>query len=149
MNARIPRTFLAALAASALGAGLLATGAVGASKPRLTSPKPGGVLSLGSQATFKAKDGSASARRYGVYITISTSKKRRANGDLKKTSIGSFRKMKRKGTAFRYKSEDYSFPTWFMAREGTYYWQVYRIDCTDPAAKDCHVHSKIRSFKVR
>ena len=149
MNARMPRTFLAALAASALAAGLLAAGAVGASKPTLTSPKAGGVLELGSQATFKAKDGTAAARRYGLYVTISTSKKRRANGDLKKTSVGSFRKMKRKGTSFRYRSEDYSFPTWFMSREGTYYWQVYRIDCADPAARDCHVHSRIRSFKVR
>lgn len=149
MNARMPRTFLAALVTTALVAGLLASGAVGASKPRQTSPKRGAVLSLGSRATFKARDGSSAARRYGVWITISTSKARKANGDLKQTEIGSFRRMKRKGTAFRYKTEDYSFPTWFMAREGTYYWQVYRIDCGDPSARACHVHSRVRSFKVR
>lgn len=147
MNARMPRTFLAALAVAALAGGLLASGAVGASTPRQTSPKRGAVLALGSQATFKAKDGTSAARRYGLWITISTSKRRKANGDLRQTSIGSFRKMKRRGTSYRYTSEDYSFPTWFMAREGTYYWQVYRIDCA--AAKSCHVHSRIRSFKVR
>jgi hypothetical protein len=149
MNARMPRTFLAALAATALVAGLFASGAVGASKPRQISPKRGAVLELGSRATFKAKDGTSAAKRYGVWITVSTSKTRTANGDLKQTEIGSFRRMKRKGSSFRYKTEDYSFDTWFMAREGTYYWQVYRIDCGDPSARDCHVHSKVRSFKVR
>ena len=149
MNARTPRTFLTALLVAALAAGLLATGAVGASKPRLSSPSAGKVLELGSRPTFKAKDGTAAARRSGVYITVSTSKRRKANGDLRQADVGSFRKMKRRGTTYRYKTEDYSFPTWFMAREGTYYWQVFRIDCTDPAARDCHVHSKIRSFKVR
>ena len=147
MNARMPRTFLAALAATALAAGLLAAGAVGASAPRQTAPKARAVLALGSQTTFKVRDTTSAGRRYGVWITVSTSKRRKANGDLKQTSIGSFRRMKRKGTTYRYKTEDYSFPTWFMAREGTYYWQAYRIDCA--AVKSCHVHSKIRSFKVR
>jgi hypothetical protein len=127
---------------------LIAPAGASASRPALVSPKRGKVLSLGSQPTFKARDSSAAAHRYSVYITISTSKKRKANGDLKKTSVGTFSAMKRRGSAFRYKAPFYTFPTWFMQVADTYYWQVYRIDCST-GNKSCHVQSKIRSFKVR
>jgi len=134
------------LIATTLALGLAAPGAASAASPTQIAPKSGSVLTAGSQPTFKVRDASASARRYGVFVTVSTSKKLTARGDLKKTDIGTFAKMKRRGSVFSYKTPLYSFPTWFMVRAGTYYWQAFRIDCS---VKGCHVHTKVRSFKVQ
>ncbi len=117
-----------------------------AAAPKLLKPKAGAALAVGSEPTFKVRDGSAAAKKYKIYITIGTSRKRTKNGDLKRTSIGTFTSTKRKGNVFSYTPEDYSFDTWFMNRPGTYYWQAFHIDC---AVKGCHVHSKIRSFEVQ
>lgn len=84
-------------------------------------------------------------------MTVSTTKQRDKKGDLKRPKvggqdIGTFSSMKRKGSSHSYKTEKYSFPTWFMNRPGKYYWQAYRIDCR---VKGCHIHSKVSSFIVR
>ena len=134
------------LIATALVLGLAAPGAAGARSPAQIAPKSGSVLTAGSQPTFKVRDTSASARKYGVFVTVSTSKRLTRTGDLKKTDIGTFAKMKRRGSVFSYKTPVFTFPTWFMVRPGTYYWQAFRIDCS---VKGCHVHTKVRSFKVR
>ncbi len=124
----------------------LAVPAVASAAPKLLQPKAGGVLALGSEPTFKVRDTSQAARKYKVYITIGTSKKRTKNGDLERTEIGTFTSTTRSRATYKYVPEDYSFPTWFMNRAGKYYWQAFHIDC---AVKGCHVHSKIRSFRVR
>jgi hypothetical protein len=136
------------LTVTAIALGLVMPTVADAARPKQVSPKPGKALAVGSQPTFKVRDGSAAARQYTVYITISTTKKRKANGDLKRTSVGTFASMKRKGSIHRYKAPFYTFPTWYMQAPDTYYWQAYRIDCST-GNKSCHVHSKIRSFKVR
>ena len=123
------RTILGPLLGAALAVGLLAPGAASASSPAQVSPKRGTVFAAGSQPVFKVRDGSRAARRYSMYITISTSKKRKRNGDLRRTEIGTFASMKRRRSIHSYKPENYTFPTWFMVRPGTYYWQTYRIDC--------------------
>lgn len=143
-----PRTAQGVLVATTLALGLLAPAAADAARPAQISPRGGALLALGSQPLFKVRDGTAAARRYDVFLTISTSKRRKRNGDLKRTSIGTFASMRRRGTVFRYRPPDYSFPTWFMARAGTYYWQAYRIDCST-GNSSCHVHTRIRSFRVR
>ena len=104
------------------------------------------MLALGSEPTFKVRDTSQAAKQYRLYITISTSKKTKKNGDLKQTKVGTFTSTTRKRNTFTYKAPDYSFPEWFMNRAGKYYWQAYHIDCN---VKGCHVHSKIRSFRVQ
>jgi hypothetical protein len=105
------------------------------------------VLALGSQPTFKVRDGSRNARKYKVFMTISTSKARsKGTGDLKQTKVGTFTSMKRKGKTHSYKAPKYTFPTWYMVAPGKYYWQAYRIDCR---VKGCHVHSRVSSFIVR
>ena len=141
-----PRRVGALLIGATLTVALLAPSAASAASPVSISPKARAVLALGSRPVFKVRDTSAAARRYPLYITISTSKKLKRNGDLKRTTIGNFASMKRRGTLFRYKAEDYTFPDWYMARPGKYYWQAYRIDCA--AARSCHVHTKVRSFTV-
>ena len=143
-----PRRIRRLLVTTTLAVAVLAPGAAGAASPTQISPRSGALLALGSQPSFKVRDGSAAARRYGVFIRISTSKRRRANGDLRSTSIGTFAKMRRRASVFSYTPKDYSFPTWFMARAGTYYWQAYRIDCST-GNSSCHVHTRIRSFRVR
>jgi len=144
------RTLLGLLATTTLVVGVVAPGAAGAASPKQLAPKRGAVLAVGSQPVFKVRDRSAAAKKYSVFITISTSKKRKKNGDLMKRpgSIGTFRQMKRRGSTFRYQAEKYTFPTWFMVRPGTYYWQAYRIDCSG-GNSSCHIHTKIRSFKVQ
>jgi hypothetical protein len=141
---RIARTLV--LLTGTLALALVGAGAAGAAAPKLVGPKAGAVLAVGSEPTFKARDGSAAARRYPLYITISTTKKRTKRGDLKRTKVGTFSSMKRRGSVHRYTAPDYSFPTWYMMRPGTYYWQVFRIDCSKPG---CHVQSRVRSFRVQ
>jgi hypothetical protein len=136
------------IALLAIGSALMLAGpaTAGAAAPKLITPKAGATVAIGSQPPFKVRDGSAAAKKYKIFITISTTRKTKKNGDLKQTSVGTFAATTRKGDVFTYKPPAYSFPTWFLARAGTYYWQAYRIDC---AVQGCHVHSKTRSFKVQ
>ena len=142
------RALVALLAAVLMSSVLLAGAqAAGAASPQLLAPGNGKVVARGSQPVFKARDTDPNSRRYSVYITISRSKKRDKRGDLKRTDVGTFSSMRRKGKyGFVYTPENYTFPTWFMQAPGKYYWQVFHIDCR---VKGCHVHSKIRSFVVR
>lgn len=143
------RAIVLALVAAVLASSMLLAGAraAGAASPQLLAPGNGKVLARGSQPVFKARDTDPNSRKYSVYVTISRSKKRDKRGDLKRTRIGTFASMDRKGKyGFTYKPEAYTFDTWFMQAPGKYYWQVFHIDCR---VKGCHVHSKIRSFTVR
>jgi hypothetical protein len=142
------RTVIGLLATTTLAAGLLIPGVAAGASPAQIAPKRGSALALGSQPTFKVRDTSAAARKYNVFVTVSTSKTPSRSGDLRKTQIGTFAEMHRRGSTYSYKTPVYNFPTWFMVRAGTYYWQAFRIDCR-VAPHGCHVHSKIRSFKVQ
>jgi hypothetical protein len=141
------KTVPAVLVAGALMAGMAVPATAGAPKPKQVSPARDAVLLVGTRPVFKVRDGSAAARRYRLYITISTSKRRKRNGDLRRTRIGTFASMRRRRSTHSYRTPDYDFPAWFMARAGTYYWQAYRIDCST-GNPDCHVHTRIRSFRV-
>jgi hypothetical protein len=134
------------LLGATLAVSLAVPATAAAPRPALVSPKAGQVLAVGSQPVFKVRDGSRQARKYKVFLTVSTSKKKTRNGDLERTEIGTFASTIRDGKIFSYQPPRYSFPTWYMNRPGTYYWQAFRIDCS---ARGCHKHSKIRSFVVR
>ena len=141
------RGMAAVAAATALALPMLVPGGADAAAPAQISPRSGATLELGSQPVFKVRDATAAARRHKLFVTISTSKRRKRNGDLRRTDVGTFAQMKRRGTTWRYKPPDYSFDEWFMARPGKYYWQAYRIDCST-GNSSCHVHTRIRSFTV-
>lgn len=146
---RSVRTRLIAPGLLAVGASLIlaaSPAAAGAAAPKLLTPKAGAKVAIGSRPSFKVRDASAAAQKYKIFITISTTRKTKKNGDLKQTNVGTFTGTTRKKAVFTYKPPQYTFPTWYLARAGTYYWQAYRIDC---AVQGCHVHSKIRSFKVQ
>ncbi|MGI8750573.1 MAG: hypothetical protein ACR2J6_08515 [Thermoleophilaceae bacterium] len=145
------RRLLSVVMASCLALLLLGASSASAAGPRIVAPKRGAVLALGSQPTFKVRDGSRNARKYKIFMRISTSKARSKYGDLKQArvggqTIGTFTSMKRRRTTHSYKAEKYSFPTWYMNRPGKYYWQAFRIDCR---VRGCHIHSKVSSFIVR
>jgi hypothetical protein len=152
MRTTARRRNLLALLTACLALLLIGVSSAAAAGPRIVSPKRGAVLALGSQPTFKVRDGSRNARRYKIFMRISASKTRsRKTGDLKETKIGGepigfFSSMTRHGSTHSFTPPPYSFPSWFMARPGKYYWQAYRIDCR---VRGCHIHSKVSSFIVR
>jgi hypothetical protein len=114
--------------------------------PKLLTPKANASIAFRSEPTFRVRDGSSEAKRDSIYIIISTSKKKRKNGDLKRTRVSTTALLHRRGDVFSYKAPAIIFRTWFLSRPGTYYWQAYRLGC---GAQRCHVHSRTRSFKVR
>lgn len=146
------RAVAAALAAMLTLALLSAAVAQALTHPRLLAPKQGKVLHRGGRPTFKVHDGTTQARKHHVWITISAKRKVK-HGELQipgAHTSGTFSHMKRrKHGKWTYRPPNYSFPSWFMQRRGTYYWQAFHIDCGPAAPKTCHVHSKIHKFKVR
>ena len=143
---RAGRIMIAVAAALALGASA-AQADVG---PQLVSPAPGKVLDLGTRPTFKATD-RGDAFQGTVWLSISASRRVDRTGKLKQSDGGTFTSMRRHRGIYTYTPPNYTFPGWFMATAGTYYWQAYHINCSipDSSRTSCHVYSRIRSFKVR
>jgi hypothetical protein len=132
---------------------LLALGAAGAQAdvgPRLVSPAAGKTLAAGSRPTFTATD-RGDAFHGTVWLSISAFKRRDREGRLKASDGGTFTSMTHhRGGSYTYTPPNYSFPSWFMVKPGTYYWQAYHINCAIPNATrtSCHVYSRVRAFKV-
>ena len=80
------RVLLGALLAAALLAAVVPT-ANAATGPRPLSPKSGKVFSKGAFLTFKVKDTSAAARKYGIFMVIAN-RKRTKSGQLQKSKNG-------------------------------------------------------------
>jgi hypothetical protein len=139
---------LAALVAAVL---LAAAVAQAASSPRLLAPKQGKHLHRGGRPTFKVHDGSAKARQYGVTIVINNKRKVK-HGELQEPGAhgsGTFAAMKRrKHGTWTYTPPNYDYPSWFMVRRGTYYWQAFHIDCGMNTPRSCHIASRIHRFHV-
>ena len=115
-----------------------------AAAPVATAAVPS--LKVGTRPTFRIHSPAAVAADSSVFLTIAAKRKVYKDGELKRTTVGTFAEMNKKRNAnFVWKSPPYTFPGWFMMQPGTYFWQTYYIDC---AAPDCHVLSKIKSFKV-
>jgi hypothetical protein len=138
---------IAAMAVLALGA----ASAQADAGPRLTSPANGRVLAVGSRPEFKATD-TGSAFGGTVWLSISAFRRRDRYGRLKESDGGTFTSMTRhRNGRYSYTPPDYSFPSWFMVKPGTYYWQAYHINCSIPNSSktSCHVYSSVRSFQVQ
>ena len=124
---------------------------------RLLSPKNGAiiptVIASGKTPTFKAR-----VRGKGVvYFRVCKSKKRdkqgqicgnRAPDDIDRGKKG---KRTKKGRNYSYKPIAYTFPSYYLNTPGTYYWQVYRIDCVRRrnGSLDCLQESPLHKFKVQ
>jgi hypothetical protein len=123
--------------------------AAAASGPKLLAPAKNAVIPVNTQPTFVVRDRSSAARKYHIFLTISSVKKVK-HGELQQDrKHGNFSSMKRKkGGKHTYKPILYTFPDYFLQRPGRYWWQTYHIDCV-AGARSCHVLSKIRSFTVK
>jgi hypothetical protein len=134
---------VAALAATALG--VTVAHAARGNWVHSRAPKNHKHYHVGDRIHFSVKAIGLS-KGFKVYARVSTSRKT-SHGVLKETHIGDFFSFKkRKHHRYVYTPPNYTFPTWYMQRRGTYYWQAQFAD-----ASCAHVtcHSKIRSFKVR
>lgn len=145
------RSFPIALAVLVAAALTLAAVAQAASGPSLLAPNKGKHFAVGAKITFKVRDRSANAHKYGVSLTVSA-KRIVKHGELQmpgKNVSGDFAGMKRrKHGLWVYTPPRYTFPTWYMQRRGTYYWQASHIDCRVGGPKSCHIVSRIRKFHV-
>jgi hypothetical protein len=112
--------------------------------PRSVSPVVGKTITAGKQFTFQVRSRGNSA----VFVVVSKSKRKAADGTLRDKK-GYMRKMgRRKGTLFTKKVELYrGLDSHFLNKPGTYYWQAHRINCSEQ--KDCAVEGPIRRFRVR
>lgn len=141
----------AAVMVGAVAVALLAVPALAsaASGPTLLSPNKGAVVPVNTAPTFTVRDRSSQARKYKVWITVSSVKKVK-RGELQKDSEhGYFSDMRRKKNGkYAVTPKLYSFPDYFLARPGKYWWQAHHIDC-GAKQKSCSIVSKIRSFTVQ
>ena len=112
--------------------------------PRSVSPAFNKTITLGQQFTFQVRSRTNSA----VFVVVSKSKRKAADGTLRDKK-GYMRKMgRRKGTLFTKKVERYrGLDSHFLNKPGTYYWQAHRINCSEQ--KDCAVEGPIRRFRVK
>jgi hypothetical protein len=147
---RLP-TLAAALVALLAAVLVAAAVAQAASGPSLLAPRQGKHLHRNTRPTFKVRDRSAKARQYGVTIVINNKRKVK-HGELQEPGShgsGTFAGMKRrKHGIWTYRPPGYTFPSWFMVRRGTYYWQAFHIDCGTNTPRSCHIVSKIHKFHV-
>jgi hypothetical protein len=149
---RRPVALVAAIAALvvALTAALALAAAPGGPAP--VTPKQGKMFARGSKITFRVRDRSSYARRYGVFLTVAARKVVR-HEELqmpKGNAPGDFARMRRgKNGIYSYTPPRYTFPSWYRVRPGRYYWQAHHINCAFHGPTDCHYVGKIRSFRVR
>lgn len=140
---------VAIFAVAAVGAALAV--AKGNGGPALLGPKKGKVFKVGSRIHFKVRDRSYWARKYHVWLVVS-SKRHVKHGQLqapKGDAPGDFAEFTRhKHGLYTYTPPHYTFPSWYMQRPGRYYWQAHHINCGLHTPRNCHIVSKIRSFRV-
>lgn len=114
-------------------------------RPVPLAPKNRAALKAGPTPTFKVRStGSGS-----VWLLISKSPKRNADGVIK--SDQHIHKMRRKpGTStFVQKPKSYTFPGFWAVTKGKYYWQSFRIACGEETRDDdCSVEGPVRSFTI-
>jgi hypothetical protein len=106
------------------------------------SPKSGAKVKTGVPPTFKAKAVGGGT----VWVHVCKSKKKDAEGVICSTAV--IAQMKKKSGVYRHKPIDYSFPSYWLNRPGTYYWQVHRIQCENGDTSDCRQEGPIVKFRV-
>jgi hypothetical protein len=150
VHVKRPRRSKRILAAAAAALAIGAAGAQADTAPTLNAPGPGKLLATGSLPTFKATD-HGHAFQGTLWLSISANRARDRFGRLKESDGGTFSKMVRhRGGHYTFTPPVFTFPGWFMATPGTYFWQVYHINCliSNASRTSCHVYSRVRSFKV-
>ena len=140
-SSRVARTL--ALTAAPLAALALAGPAAAATKNGITplAPKAGTSVPAGRAATFRMRVSDPGA---GVFVHVCKNNRRNKEGMIcKKATI---LQAKKRNGAFQAKQQFFDFPEFWLNAAGTYYWQVFRIDCT--GGSDCSKEGPIVKIKV-
>lgn len=147
MRSRRPALLACATATATLLCAGTALGA--ATGPKLVRPANEGTVHSG-QIKLVVRDASALAKRYGVFVSVSRTRKINAHGILKETKNvskgGAFVELKPwKGHPgmWTYTPPKYNFPGFWASTAGRYYWQAEHTDCN---IKGCEAVSRIESF---
>jgi hypothetical protein len=145
------RTGGAALLTCVLALACSAAAIAAGSGPTLVKPANHGTVHA-NKVELVVKDASSLAKQYGVFVSISRSRKTKTGGVLKETGNvnkgGSFVKLKKWSGHpgfWIYKPAKYDFAGYWASTPGRYYWQAEHTDCE---IKGCEAVSKIGSFKV-
>ena len=134
------RTVTAVITTALLAGGGVAT-ALAATKNGITPVSPTGTIKAGKRPTFKAKVTEPGS----VWVHVCKSKRVDSEGVICSTeSIGQAHK---KDGVFTYRPKLYTYPTYWLQRRGTYYWQVHRIQCEEDL-DDCRQEGPIVRIKV-
>lgn len=141
---------LVLMLAAVVVAGLVTTALAGGGGPRPITPKQGKVFARGATPTFRVAVSRANAK-FGVFMYVN-SRKRVRHGQLQAPSgaSGDDGHLKRAPSGlYTYRPPHFTFPTYYMQRPGTYYWQSFYIRCNTGGPRNCHHVGPIRHFRVR
>jgi len=130
---------------TALALGIAPTSAVAATKHGVTplTPKAGGKVAAGKSATFRMR-----VKGKGkVFVHVcKSSHKAKVDGTIcSKATIG---QASQHNGVYSYTQKFYDYPTFWLNRPGTYYWQAYRIECLPGSTSDCRQEGPVVKFRV-
>ncbi len=147
------------VALAAIAMAVVAAPTASAAKPKngitLLGPKEGAVvptvIASNSTPTFRAR-----VRGPGsVWIRVCKRKQLDRAGELCSNDPDEIDRPKRgkrtrRGRLYTFTPEAYTFDSYYLNTPGTYWWQIYRIDCRrTPGPLDCTAESRLRRFTVR
>lgn len=138
-----------AVLAVVLAGAAVAVGAI--ARPTLVTPaRHGSVQAHGIRLVVR--DTSALAKKYGVFVSISRSRKTKPDGVLKDTgnvnkgeSFVQLKKDRGHPGLWVYRPPNDDFPGYWASTPGRYYWQAEHTDCE---VKGCEAVSMIGTFTV-
>lgn len=143
---------LAVAVVAACATGLPALAAGQQQDPVLRVIAPGASVANGSTPRFVVSPTKA-GRKYlppsrpsAVFVVVSTSPRVDRFGVLVRPVY--LAEMVRAGTKFRATPKRRTYPGYWLAKPGTYYWQSYIVRC-EPGVKDCYREITPRTLRVR
>jgi hypothetical protein len=109
-----------------------------------TSPKAGKTIPVGQRPTLKGRVSGPGS----MFVHVCKNKKKNADGIIcnSASKAEAIQNVKRKNGRFSVKMKFFDFPEFWLNSPGTYYWQVFRIQCT--GGSDCSKEGPIVKIKV-
>ncbi len=109
-----------------------------------TSPKAGKTIPTGKRPTMKGRVSGPGS----MYVHVCKNKRKNADGIICNSAekAEAIQNVKRKNGKFSVKMKFFDFPEFWLNSPGTYYWQVFRIQCT--GGSDCSKEGPIVKIKV-
>ena len=134
---------LAVLAGLALAAPAI-TDAATKSGITPVAPKAGKAVKTGTRPVFKVR----SRGKGPVWVAVSKSAKRNADGVITSSDDTFFKRMRKSGGLFQARATYFDYPEFWLNAPGTYYWQAFRIDCKGDL-DDCKREGPVVKITVR